>query len=59
MKEMIEECIKQSSKVDFLTEQWEKDRYATALIESMIWSKKVNEGNKKVKVKSLIEKYNL
>ena len=32
MKEEIEKYTSQALKVDFLTEQWEKERYAAALV---------------------------
>ena len=58
MKEEIEQCIKQALKVDFLTEQWEKERYAAALIEALKWGKKVGKNNERNSLKTMADKYN-
>lgn len=56
--EEIEECIKQTFDVEFLTEKWEKEQYAAALIEAVKWGNKIKEEKKRIKLKSLVENYN-
>ena len=43
--------IFEAIKVDFLTERWEKEMYAAALIEANEWGKKIDEQNKEYKKK--------
>lgn len=50
----------QAMKVDFLTEQWEKEWYIMALMNAAAWGRKVDKENKEYKKKHrLIDKYNV
>lgn len=50
----------QAMRVDFLTEQWERDWYMLALMNAAEWGRKVDKENKEYKKKHrLIDKYNL
>ena len=58
--EEIEACIRQTMQVDFLTERWEFEQYAIALISAVTWGKKVDRQNKDYFSKNnLIDKYNV
>lgn len=47
-------------KVDFLTEQWEKEWYTLALVNAAAWGKKVDKENRDYYKKNhLIDKYNV
>ena len=56
--ENIEYCF-QAIKVDFLTERWEREMYAKALMSAAAWGNKVDEENKHKKKYRLIDKYNV
>lgn len=50
----------QALKVDFLTERWEREWYALALMAADAWGKKVDRENKLFKRRHrLIDKYNI
>lgn len=50
--------VRQALRVDFLTEHWEKELYAGALMAADAWGKKVDEENEKYRKKNrLIDKY--
>lgn len=52
-------CLDESRKVDFLTEPWEKHRYAVALAHAVLWGKKIDERNhRENEVKRLRNRYN-
>lgn len=51
-------CIKETRTVDFLTEKWEKEWYALALLRATIWGNEVNKKGKTNPVKQLAKKYN-
>ena len=62
MKVTEENCeyFRQAVKVDFLTEQWERDWYVLALMNAAAWGRKVDNENKEYKKKHrLIDKYNV
>ena len=62
MKVTEENCeyYLQAMKVDFLTEQWEKEWYIMALANTAAWGRKVDKENKEYKKKHrLIDKYNV
>lgn len=47
-------------KVDFLTEQWEKEWYTLALMNAASWGKKVDKENREYYKKNhLVDKYNV
>lgn len=47
-------------KVDFLTEQWEREWYTKALMSAAAWGEKVDKQNKEYYSKTrLIDKYNV
>ena len=55
-----QEFYLKAMKVDFLTEQWEKEWYTIALMNAAIWGKRVDEENKKYFSKNhLVDKYNV
>ena len=56
--EEIEECIKQTFDVEFLTEKWEKEQYAAALVAASEWGRLNVVTNKKSIMKHLAMKYN-
>jgi hypothetical protein len=50
----------QAKKVDFLTEQWEKEWYVLALMRAAAWGKKIDRQNKEYFRKNrMIDKYNV
>lgn len=50
----------QAMKVDFLTEQWERDWYTLALMRAAAWGRKVDRENRIYFSKNhLIDKYNV
>lgn len=50
----------QAMRVDFLTEKWEREWYANALMEADAWGRKVDKENREYFSKShLIDKYNV
>lgn len=50
----------QAMKVDFLTEQWERDWYTLALMRAAAWGRKVDRENKIYYSKNhLVDKYNV
>ena len=54
------EFIMQAMKVDFLTEQWEREWFAKALMKADAWGKKIDKQNKEYFSKNhLIDKYNI
>ena len=54
------EFIMQAMKVDFLTEQWEREWFAKALMKADDWGKKLDKKNKEYFSKNhLIDKYNV
>lgn len=47
-------------KVDFLTEQWEKEWYTLALMNAAAWGKKIDKENRKYfSTNHLVDKYNV
>ena len=44
-----EKYILEAVKVDFLTERWEKEMYAVALIQANEWGKKIDKQAKEYK----------
>lgn len=62
MKVTDENCeyYLQAMKVDFLTDQWEKEWYALALMRAAAWGKKIDRQNKEYFRKNrMIDKYNV
>lgn len=54
------ELIIQAMKVDFLTEQWEKEWYTLALMRADAWGKKIDKQHKEYFSKNhLVDKYNV
>ena len=50
----------QAFRVGFLTERWEREWYAKALMEADAWGKKIDRQNEECKKKHrLIDKYNV
>lgn len=50
----------QAMKVDFLTEQWEREWYTLVLMNAAAWGKKVDKENSEYKKNNrLIDKYNI
>ena len=55
-----QEFYLQALMVDFLTEPWEREWYAKALMRAFKWGKKIEKENKEYFSKShLIDKYNV
>ena len=55
-----EKYILEAVKVDFLTERWEKEMYAVALIQANEWGKKIDRQNLEYKKRNrLIDRYNV
>ena len=55
-----QEFYLQALRVDFLTERWEREWYALALMSAAAWGKKVDKENKEYfKKNHLIDKYNV
>lgn len=49
----------QATKVSFLTESWEVEWYAAALMRAAAWGKKIDRQNKEYRMKNhLTDKYN-
>lgn len=47
-------------RVDFLTERWEREMYATALMQAEEWGRKIDKQNEEYKKQHrLIDKYNI
>lgn len=60
VNEENEQYYLQAMRVDFLTEKWEMEWYAKALMEAEEWGRKVDKENKKYfKKNHLIDKYNI
>lgn len=60
MDEDKETYYLQARSVDFLTERWEIEWYALALMRADKWGKKIDEQNKEYFSKNhLIDKYNI
>lgn len=62
MKVTEENCeyYLQAMRVDFLTEQWEREWYILALMNAAAWGKKVDKENSEYKKNNrLIDKYNI
>ena len=54
------ECYLQAMKVDFLTEEWEKEWYVLALMNAAAWGKKIEKQNKEYfSMNKLVNKYNV
>ena len=52
--------IKETRKVEFLNEKWEKEAYLMALMRATAWGRKIDQENKEYKTKHhLIDKYNV
>ena len=52
--------IFEAIKVDFLTERWEKEMYAIALIQADEWGKKIDKQNLEYRKRNrLIDRYNV
>lgn len=50
----------QAMRVDFLTEQWEREWYTLVLMNAAAWGKKVDKENSEYKKNNrLIDKYNI
>lgn len=50
----------QAMRVDFLTERWEREWYALALMRAASWGKKIDKESKEYnKQNRLIDKYNV
>ena len=50
----------QAMKVDFLTEQWEREQYAAAIKNATEWGRKIDRINKEYRLKNkLSDKYNV
>ena len=59
-EELLERVKKETLSVEFLTEPWEKNLYATCLYEASLWGIKREKENKDYfKKNHLIDKYNL
>ena len=55
-----EEFYLQALRVDFLTQRWEREWYALALMSAVAWGKKIDRQNKEYKrTHRLIDKYNV
>ena len=55
-----QEFYLQALRVDFLTERWEREWYALALMRAAAWGKKIDKENKEYfKKNHLIDKYNV
>lgn len=55
-----EKYILEAVKVDFLTERWEKEMYAVALIQADEWGKKIDKQNLEYRKRNrLIDRYNV
>ena len=55
-----EEFYLQALRVDFLTQRWEREWYALALMSAADWGKKIDRQNKEYKrTHRLIDKYNV
>lgn len=55
-----EEFYLQALRVDFLTQRWEREWYALALMGAAAWGKKIDGQNKEYKrTHRLIDKYNV
>ena len=55
-----QEFYLKAMKVDFLTEQWEKEWYALALMNAAAWGKKIDKENRDYYRRNhLIDKYNV
>lgn len=50
----------QAMRVDFLTEQWEREQYAAAIKSATEWGRKIDRLNKEYRrTHRLIDKYNI
>lgn len=55
-----EEFYLQALRVDFLTQRWEREWYALALMRAAAWGEKIDRQNKEYKrTHRLIDKYNV
>lgn len=52
------QCFLQALKVDFLTEDWEREMYTNALVSAVAWGKKIDKENIEYRKRNrLIDRY--